>query len=106
MASQIKVDLPIMQETVSKYDSAKNALSEAIVQMKSAVDSVAWTGAAAEAFKQQFDQLYSNLKRSDEIMLDAENDLKNTMRILEAAESETKASSGRLDTGSSAALPI
>ena len=37
MASHIKVDLPIMQETVGKYDQAKGALNDSITAMKSAV---------------------------------------------------------------------
>ena len=51
MASHIKVDLPIMQETVGKYDQAKAALTDSITAMKSAVDSVSWTGAAAQALR-------------------------------------------------------
>ena len=105
MASHIKVDLPIMQETVGKYDQAKDALNDSITAMKSAVDSVSWTGAAAQAFVEQFNQLYTNLKNSDQIMLDAENDLKQTMDKMQTAEQSATATGQRLEKGS-AALPI
>ena len=54
---------------------------------------------------EQFNQLYTNLKNSDQIMLDAENDLKQTMDKMQAAEQSATTTGQRLEKGS-AALPI
>lgn len=105
MASHIKVDLPIMQETITKYDQAKGALNDAITAMHSAVQSVSWTGDAARAFQAEFEQLVANLKQSDAVMQDAENDLKSTIDKMQTAEQAATSTGARLDKGN-VALPI
>ena len=105
MASHIKVDLEIMRETVRKYDDAKGKLNDTIEAMNSAVRSVYWTGEAAQAFLEQFSQLYTNLKNSDSIMQDAENDLKQTIDKMDTADKAAKTAAAKIDEGN-VTLPI
>ena len=105
MAERILVYIPQMQETITKYNAAKGSLSDAIVAMQSAVNSVEWTGEASKAFKDEFDQLVEKLKKSDDIMQDAVSDLNNTINTMQAAE-ESAASTGRTLEKGSVAIPI
>jgi len=99
MAEIITVSLDQMTATASAYTTQKGAQSVAYQAMKAAVDSVDWTGSAAEAYKAQFQEFFANIEMSEQKMQDAVDELNKTYNLFSDATTTVTTTVQSLDVG-------
>lgn len=99
MAEIITVSLEQMTGTANTYVTQKGAQATAYQAMKSAVQSVDWTGASADAFRAQFDQFFANIEQSEAKMQDAVDELNKSYNLFSEASTTITTNVQSLDIG-------
>ncbi|MDO4549337.1 MAG: WXG100 family type VII secretion target [Clostridia bacterium] len=101
MAERILVTTEKIQDTYSKYESARSELSSICDQMNNTVHNLDgfWDGPASEVFMSTFRILYDNIKTSDVHMEDAINELKKAENFYSETETQVTNTGGNIDTG-------
>ena len=99
MAEIITVSLEQMTATANTYTTQKGAQATAYQAMKAAVDSVEWTGGAAESFKAQFQEFFANIEQSEAKMQDAVDELNKSYNLFSEAEQKNTTTAASLDVG-------
>lgn len=103
MADRIRVSTAELQEAVNKYRTVQHLMQDAYGNMSNAVREVdvSWNGAASEAYKYQFDQLYRNIQQTEAKVQDAIDELLRTAEIYDTQEEEIRQTFADLDIGTS-----
>ena len=101
MADVIHVSTDQLREAVNKYNTCKAQLQTAYLQMSNAVRTVdsSWNGDASEAFKNQFDQMYKNIEKTEAKVQDAVDELTKAAEIYDQIESANQSTFANLDVG-------
>ena len=76
-----------MQETIQKYNNARDVMNDAFNALQAAMDilDTCWKGPAWMAYLQKWLMIFANLKRSDEAIQKAVNGLTNTINVMTEA---------------------
>lgn len=101
MADVIHVSTDQLREAVNKYNTCKTQLQMAYLQMSNAVRTVdsSWNGDASEAFKNQFEQMYKNIEKTEAKVQDAVDELTKAAEIYDQIESTNQSTFANLDVG-------
>ena len=102
MAEQILVNPELMLQTMNQYNTCKGNQTAAYTQLQAAVKSLAgaWEGDAYNAFTAKFNELYNNIKQSEERMQDAVTELQKSHDIFQQVESTISGEVNSLSAGS------
>lgn len=103
MAERILVSTDEMRQTATKYLSAKGELQEAFSSLDRALKILesCWKGPAYMAMRTQWDIAHKNIKRADEKMQDAVDELNSVAGLFDENEATLQSTFGSLDTGTS-----
>ena len=103
MAERILVTTEEMRQTATRYQSAQGELQSAFSEMDRALNILesCWKGPAYLAMRTQWNIAYKNIKRADEKMQDAVDELNTVANLFDESESSIQSSFGSLDTGTS-----
>lgn len=103
MAERILVTTEEMRQTATRYQSAQGELQSAFSEMDRALNILesCWKGPAYLAMRTQWNIAYKNIKRADEKMQDAVDELNTVANLFDENESALQSSFGSLDTGTS-----
>lgn len=103
MAERILVTTDEMRETVSEYQAAKGVLQDAFSSLDRALNILesCWRGPAYMAMRTQWNAAHANIKRADEKMQDAVEELNAVAQLFDENEATLKSTFGSLDTGTS-----
>ena len=101
MAERILVTTEEMRQTATNYQSAQGELQNAFSQLDSALKILesCWKGPAYMALRTQWQIAYGNIKRADDKMQDAIDELNKVANLFDENESTLQSSFGALDTG-------
>ena len=104
MADIIRVSTEELRDAVGKFNTNKQQLQMAYLQMSNAVRTVdtTWNGDASEAFKAQFDQMYKNIQETEAKVQDAIDELTRAAEIYDEIEQANSQAFANLDVGTSA----
>jgi len=103
MAEKILVSTEEMRETVTEYQSAKGELQDAFSSLNRALKILesCWKGPAYMAMRAQWDIAHANIKRADDKMQDAVDELNTVANLFDENEATLQSTFGSLDTGTS-----
>lgn len=103
MAERILVTTDEMRQTARTYQTAQNDLQSAFADMDRALKILesCWKGPAYMAMRTQWDIAYKNIKRADDKMQDAVDELNKVSDLFDQNEASLQSSFGSLDTGTS-----
>lgn len=101
MAEIIKVTTDEMRQTAARYQSAQGELQTAFSQLDRALNILesCWKGPAYMAMRTQWQIAYGNIKRADDKMQDAVDELNKVANLFDQNESTIQSSFSALDTG-------
>jgi len=94
MANEItRVSIPALEEAIRNFEVKKNNLEIAYLKISNAVRELGstWKGASSEKFEAQFDEMYQNLKQTEERMDGAIQKLRTAMETYQEVEEQNKA---------------
>ncbi|MBE5796760.1 MAG: WXG100 family type VII secretion target [Clostridiales bacterium] len=91
---RINVSVEAFEQAVSQFHSCMSELQNSYLQMTSAVFTLdtTWNGEASEAFKNQYNELFNNLKTSDATIESAVKDIQMVVAGHEEVNAEVGAS--------------
>ena len=103
MAERILVTTDEMRQTAAEYVSAKAGLQDAFSSLDRALNILesCWKGPAYMAMRAQWDIANKNIRRADEKMQDAVDELNAVAELFDQNESTIQSTFGSLDTGTS-----
>jgi len=103
MANTLKVSTEELKNASGEFSRHRTALSNTCGQIASTVHSAqsTWKGKASASYMDRFDQMYSELKQTDDKMQDAVDELLQAAGIFESSEKQTKTMMSGLETGDS-----
>lgn len=103
MAERILVSTEEMRQTAARYQSAQGDLQNAFSDLDRALNILesCWKGPAYLAMRTQWNVAYKNIKRADEKMQDAVDELNTVAQLFDQNESQLQSTFGSLDTGTS-----
>jgi len=103
MAERILVTTEEMRETVTEYQSAKGELQDAFSGLDRALKILesCWKGPAYMAMRAQWQVAYANIKRADDKMQDAVDELNTVANLFDENEAALQSTFSSLDTGTS-----
>lgn len=103
MAERILVSTDEMRQTATEYLSAKGELQDAFSSLDRALKILesCWKGPAYMAMRTQWNIAYKNIKRADDKMQDAIQELNSVARLFDQNESALQSAFSSLDTGTS-----
>ncbi len=103
MAEKILVTTEEMRETVTEYQSARGDLQNAFSGLDRALKILesCWKGPAYMAMRTQWDIANSNIRRADDKMQDAVDELNTVANLFDENEASLQSTFGSLDTGTS-----
>lgn len=103
MAEKILVTTEEMRQTATNYLSAKGELQNSFSSLDRALKILesCWKGPAYMAMRTQWDIAYKNIKRADEKMQDAVDELNSVAGLFDQNEATLQSTFSSLDTGSS-----
>ncbi|MGN0996882.1 MAG: WXG100 family type VII secretion target [Candidatus Ventricola sp.] len=87
---RIKVTTSELRQAISKFNSCKNEMANAYQQMATEAMSLnsTWDGEASNAFMEQFSELITNIRTSDQTIEQAVKGLEAAAGFYEEAEEE------------------
>lgn len=103
MAERILVTTDEMRQTAREYLSAKGELQDAFSSLDRALNILesCWKGPAYMAMRTQWNIAYKNIKRADEKMQDAVDELNSVAGLFDENEATLQSTFGSLDVGTS-----
>ena len=103
MAERILVSTEEMRQTATQYQSAQGVLQNSFSELDRALKilETCWKGPAYMAMRTQWNIAYGNIKRADEKMQDAIDELNKVANLFDENESQLQSTFGSLDTGTS-----
>lgn len=103
MAEKILVSTEEMRGTVTQYQAAKGDLQNAFSTLDRALKILesCWKGPAYMAMRAQWEIAYGNIKRADDKMQDAVDELNRVADLFDENEATLQSTFGSLDTGTS-----
>lgn len=102
MASdKIKVSTAEMNQTISRYESARATMQEAFSSLDSAKEHIdrCWDGPAKTIYTAKWANISINIKRSNDAIDATVNALKNSINTYETADSDVASAGGAINTG-------
>ena len=101
MADRIQVSTVQLKIAATLYQKLQSQMMDTCIQMNNTANVVTsgWKGKASNAFSNAFNEMYAELKQTDDKMQDAVEELMKVAGIFDEAESSIKSTSAALDTG-------
>jgi len=103
MAEKILVTTEEMRQTAIAYQGAQGELQDAFSELDRALKILesCWKGPAYMAMRAQWNIAYGNIKRADEKMQDAIDELNTVANLFDENEATLQSTFSSLDTGTS-----
>lgn len=102
MATEItRVSIDALNAAIQNYRNKKETMYHAYHNISDAINDVAvtWKGQSANKFKDQFAQLYNNLKQTEEQMDNAISKLEQARDLYQQTEEAARTMVGNVDEG-------
>ena len=103
MASRLKVSTTELNDASNEYKKCNSEMMNICSQINSAVYNVngSWRGKASDSFLGKFEEMYAQLKQTDDKTNDAVDELLKAAGIFESAENANAQMAAALHTGTS-----
>lgn len=99
---RVRINKEVMQTAINDYTTQRGEMVTTIYKMSDLINRQLngfWDGQASEAFISQFNKMFDNLKRLEDVMGKFIEDLKKVLDTFEANEVSVTDLFERLDTG-------
>lgn len=103
MADITRLDVAAVEAAIANYESKKMSMENAYLQISNDVRELgaSWTGASSQTFQDRFNDLYKNLKSTEERVDEGIKVLKSVIATYEETEANATAGIEGLDEAGS-----
>lgn len=105
MANEMtRVSIPALEDAIRNFEMKKNSLEIAYLKISNEVRELGgtWKGESSNKFEAQFDEMYKNLKQTEERMDGAIAKLRTAMQVYQEVEDANRAAADALAEGNTA----